>query len=93
MPDPAPFPIETIAAAVLHAFQDADAALAQSLGEERGGGYAIADLECEVRGFVSLSGTSISFLPAGSVPHERPETMSALRLSFARAPAGLRTPL
>ncbi|HYT14189.1 MAG TPA: hypothetical protein VEL12_15490 [Candidatus Nitrosopolaris sp.] len=85
-----------IAAAFLRAVHDAEAALSQSAastGEDGGGGYIITDVECEVAGFVALAGPSVGFIPAGSVPRERPETMSTLRLRFGRVPAGLRTPV
>jgi hypothetical protein len=96
MLNPGPFSVELIAAAFVRAVHDAEAVLTQSAastGEGRGGGYIITDVECEVAGFVALAGASVAFIPAGSAPHERAETMSTLRLRFGRVPAGLRTPV
>ncbi len=81
----ASYPVETIGEAVVQAIESAQLALS---AEGDGHEYTVSDVECDVKGYVSLSGQGavISLRPLQAAPPGGAESWSVVRFRASKVP-------
>jgi hypothetical protein len=89
LPETRGVPVELLGAAIRRALDRADAALAEQTGAFA---YTVADLDCDVKGFLVAAEASLAIRPAHALDIQAAESLSTVRLRVTKVPAGATGP-
>lgn len=85
MPQGSGLPVDMLGAAIVNALVQANTALAREKGEIN---CTIAELSCDIKGFLGTAGSSLTVLPANVLNAQAANSMSVVRFDVSNIPAG-----